>query len=151
MPDSDAPLNVTVSTSTISLSMVATLQQSQPPDLSSIVHQINQFCQTRAGISTTSVCEGQIANPSPISHSLLINASTGCRPTAPPHQCLHVWSIPWSTPTRPQPLCLLQALSTCPWASLEPPLTTLVTSSQSPGTSISWCTYNRCAVKLVGC
>lgn len=40
------------------------------------MHQINQFCQTRAGISTTSVCEGQIANPSPISRSLLINAST---------------------------------------------------------------------------
>uniref|UniRef100_G3UIL6 Family with sequence similarity 222 member B n=1 Tax=Loxodonta africana TaxID=9785 RepID=G3UIL6_LOXAF len=76
MPDSDAPPNVTVSTSTIPLSMAATLQHSQPPDLSSIVHQINQFCQTRAGISTTSVCEGQIANPSPISRSLLINAST---------------------------------------------------------------------------
>ncbi|XP_043860545.1 LOW QUALITY PROTEIN: protein FAM222B [Dromiciops gliroides] len=76
MPDADAPPNVTVSTSTIPLSMAATLQQTQPPDLSSIVHQINQFCQTRAGISTTSVCEGQIANPSPISRSLLINAST---------------------------------------------------------------------------
>ncbi|XP_009875203.1 PREDICTED: protein FAM222B [Apaloderma vittatum] len=76
MPDADAPPNVTVSTSTIPLSMAATLQQNQPPDLSSIVHQINQFCQARAGISTTSVCEGQIANPSPISRNLLINAST---------------------------------------------------------------------------
>uniref|UniRef100_A0A8C8S8K2 Family with sequence similarity 222 member B n=1 Tax=Pelusios castaneus TaxID=367368 RepID=A0A8C8S8K2_9SAUR len=76
MPDADAPPNVTVSTSTIPLSMAATLQQNQPPDLSSIVHQINQFCQARAAISTTSVCEGQIANPSPISRNLLINAST---------------------------------------------------------------------------
>ncbi|XP_062815080.1 protein FAM222B isoform X2 [Anolis carolinensis] len=76
MSDADAPPNVTVSTSTIPLSMAATLQQSQPPDLSSIVHQINQFCQARAGSSATSVCEGQIANPSPISRNLLISAST---------------------------------------------------------------------------
>nr|DBA34296.1 TPA: hypothetical protein GDO54_001873 [Pyxicephalus adspersus] len=76
MPDADAPPNVTVSTSTIPLSMAATLQQNRPPDLGSIVHQINQFCQARAGIGTTSVCEGQIANPSPISRNLLINAST---------------------------------------------------------------------------
>nr|XP_028563335.1 protein FAM222B isoform X1 [Podarcis muralis] len=76
MADADAPPNVTVSTSTIPLSMAATLQQNQPPDLSSIVHQINQFCQARAGISATSVCEGQIANPSPISRNLLISAST---------------------------------------------------------------------------
>ncbi|KAM4701364.1 protein FAM222B [Discoglossus pictus] len=75
MPDADAPPNVTVSTSTIPLSMAATLQQNRP-DLGSIVHQINQFCQARAGIGTTSVCEGQIANPSPISRNLLINAST---------------------------------------------------------------------------
>ncbi|XP_061460910.1 protein FAM222B isoform X1 [Rhineura floridana] len=74
--DADAPPNVTVSTSTIPLSMAATLQQNQPPDLSSIVHQINQFCQARAGVSATSVCEGQIANPSPISRNLLISAST---------------------------------------------------------------------------
>ncbi|XP_042298654.1 protein FAM222B isoform X2 [Sceloporus undulatus] len=76
MADADAPPNVTVSTSTIPLSMAATLQQNQPPDLSSIVHQINQFCQARAGASATSVCEGQIANPSPISRNLLISAST---------------------------------------------------------------------------
>lgn len=76
IPDADAPPNVTVSTSTIPLSMATTLQQSQPPDLSSIVHQINQFCQARAGVSATSVCEGQIANPSPISRNLLISAST---------------------------------------------------------------------------
>ncbi|XP_078536217.1 protein FAM222B [Lissotriton helveticus] len=73
MPDADAPPNVTVSTSTIPLSM---LQQNRPPDLTSIVQQINQFCQARAGLGTTSVCEGQIANPSPISRNLLINAST---------------------------------------------------------------------------
>ncbi|KAM8977296.1 protein FAM222B isoform 2-T2 [Pelodytes ibericus] len=76
MPDADAPPNVTVSTSTIPLSMAATLQQNRQTDLGSIVHQINQFCQARAGIGTTSVCEGQIANPSPISRNLLINAST---------------------------------------------------------------------------
>uniref|UniRef100_A0A8D0L4U1 Family with sequence similarity 222 member B n=1 Tax=Sphenodon punctatus TaxID=8508 RepID=A0A8D0L4U1_SPHPU len=92
MPDADAPPNVTVSTSTIPLSMAATLQQNQPPDLSSIVHQINQFCQARAGISTTSVCEGQIANPSPISRNLLINASTRVSahnvPTPMPSSCV---------------------------------------------------------------
>ncbi|XP_006640904.2 protein FAM222B [Lepisosteus oculatus] len=76
MADADAPPNVTVSTSTIPLSMAASLHQNRPADLSSIVHQINQFCQARAGISTTSVCEGQIANPSPISRNLLINASS---------------------------------------------------------------------------
>ncbi|MBN3308361.1 F222B protein, partial [Amia calva] len=76
MPDADAPPNVTVSTSTIPLSMAASLHQNRQADLSSIVHQINQFCQARAGISTTSVCEGQIANPSPISRNLLINASS---------------------------------------------------------------------------
>ncbi|XP_018610989.1 protein FAM222B isoform X2 [Scleropages formosus] len=76
MLDADAPPNVTVSTSTIPLSMAASLHQNRPADLSSIVHQINQFCQARASISTTSVCEGQIANPSPISRSLLINASS---------------------------------------------------------------------------
>ncbi|XP_063060165.1 protein FAM222B [Engraulis encrasicolus] len=114
MPEGDAPPNVTVSTSTIPLSMVGALhhtgqrgggggggpvvrhqqphhqqQQSQPPppDLSSIVHQISQFCQTRAAqqqapgqgqgsATTTSMCEGQIANPSPISRNLLISASS---------------------------------------------------------------------------
>ncbi|TNN77751.1 Protein FAM222B [Liparis tanakae] len=45
-------------------------------DLSSIVHQINQLCQARAGMGNTSVCEGQIANPGPISRNLLINASS---------------------------------------------------------------------------
>ncbi|XP_030632690.1 protein FAM222B isoform X1 [Chanos chanos] len=76
LPDADAPPNVTVSTSTIPLSMAASLHQTRPGDLSSIVHQINQFCQARAGMGTTSVCEGQIANPSPISRNLLINASS---------------------------------------------------------------------------
>ncbi|KAK0141869.1 Protein FAM222B [Merluccius polli] len=73
-PDADAPPNITVSTSTIPLSMAATQHQNRPGDLSSIVHQINQFCQARAGMGATSVCEGQIANPSPISRNLLINA-----------------------------------------------------------------------------
>nr|XP_057935934.1 protein FAM222B-like [Doryrhamphus excisus] len=81
LPDSDAPPNVTVSTSTIPLSMAASLQQNRAGDLSSIVHQINQLCQARAGAGTTSVCEGQIANPSPISRNLLINAS--CRVSNP--------------------------------------------------------------------
>ncbi|CAJ1064866.1 protein FAM222B-like [Xyrichtys novacula] len=76
LPDADAPPNVTVSTSTIPLSMAASLHQNRPGDLSSIVHQINQMCQARAGMGTTSVCEGQIANPSPISRNLLINASS---------------------------------------------------------------------------
>ncbi|XP_061683483.1 protein FAM222B-like [Syngnathoides biaculeatus] len=75
LPDSDAPPNVTVSTSTIPLSLAASLQH-RGSDLSSIVHQINQICQARAGAGTTSVCEGQIANPSPISRNLLINASS---------------------------------------------------------------------------
>ncbi|XP_047450082.1 protein FAM222B-like [Mugil cephalus] len=76
LPDADAPPNVTVSTSTIPLSMAASLHQNRPSDLSSIVHQINQLCQARAGMGATSVCEGQIANPSPISRNLLINASS---------------------------------------------------------------------------
>ncbi|CAB1348946.1 unnamed protein product [Coregonus sp. 'balchen'] len=77
LPDADAPPNVTVSTSTIPLSMAAGLHHNRPgPDLSSIVHQIKQFCQARAGMGSTSVCEGQIANPSPISRNLLINASS---------------------------------------------------------------------------
>lgn len=76
LPDADAPPNVTVSTSTIPLSMAASLHQNRPSDLSNIVHQINQLCQARAGMGTTSVCEGQIANPSPISRNLLINASS---------------------------------------------------------------------------
>ncbi|KAK9521319.1 hypothetical protein VZT92_021136 [Zoarces viviparus] len=76
LPDADAPPNVTVSTSTIPLSMAASLHQNRPSDLSSIVHQINQLCQARAGLGATSVCEGQIANPSPISRNLLINASS---------------------------------------------------------------------------
>uniref|UniRef100_A0A4W5LYN7 Family with sequence similarity 222 member B n=1 Tax=Hucho hucho TaxID=62062 RepID=A0A4W5LYN7_9TELE len=77
LPDADAPPNVTVSTSTIPLSMAAGLHHNRPgTDLSSIVHQINQFCQARAGLGATSVCEGQIANPSPISRNLLINASS---------------------------------------------------------------------------
>ncbi|XP_068601729.1 protein FAM222B [Brachionichthys hirsutus] len=76
LPDADAPPNVTVSTSTIPLSMAAGLHQSRHGDLSTIVHQINQLCQARAGMGATSVCEGQIANPSPISRNLLINASS---------------------------------------------------------------------------
>ncbi|KAG9339770.1 hypothetical protein JZ751_022436, partial [Albula glossodonta] len=76
LADGDVPPNVTVSTSTIPLSMASALHQNRP-DLSRIVHQINQFCQSGAArVSTTSVCEGQIANPSPISRNLLINASS---------------------------------------------------------------------------
>ncbi|XP_030648863.1 protein FAM222B [Chanos chanos] len=77
LPEVDAPPNVTVSTSTIPLSMAGGLHQGRQSDLSSIVHQINQFCQARAqSASATSMCEGQIANPSPISRNLLINASS---------------------------------------------------------------------------
>ncbi|XP_042194343.1 protein FAM222B [Callorhinchus milii] len=75
-PDADAPPNVTVSTSTIPLSMAANPQQSRPSDLNSIVHQIYQMCQASASLTTTSVCEGQIANPSPISRNVLIHASS---------------------------------------------------------------------------
>lgn len=72
---SDAPPNVTVSTSTIPLSMAAGLHQGHQADLGTIVHQINQFCQARAqGAGATSMCEGQIANPSPISRHLLVSA-----------------------------------------------------------------------------
>lgn len=77
LTDADAPPNVTVSTSTIPLSMAGALHQGHQADLSTIVHQINQFCQARAqGAGATSMCEGQIANPSPISRNLLINASS---------------------------------------------------------------------------
>ncbi|KAL7975856.1 hypothetical protein Chor_008344 [Crotalus horridus] len=122
MADADAPPNVTVSTSTIPLSMAATLQQSQPPDLSSIVHQISQFCQARTGASATSVCEGQIANPSPISRNLLISASTRVSahnvPTPLP-SCGHGQS--WR-PRRAGPaLCHGGAAGQCgPWPSCLP-------------------------------
>ncbi|TRY94461.1 hypothetical protein DNTS_011379 [Danionella cerebrum] len=77
LPVADAPPNVTVSTSTIPLSMAGGLQQGRQTDLNSIVHQISQFCQARAqGAGATSMCEGQIANPSPISRNLFINASS---------------------------------------------------------------------------
>lgn len=76
LSDADAPPNVTVSTSSIPLSMAASLHQKQPSDLNSIVHQISRFCQARASASATSVCEGQIANPSPISRNMLIDASS---------------------------------------------------------------------------
>ncbi|XP_061817925.1 protein FAM222B isoform X1 [Nerophis lumbriciformis] len=75
LPDGDVPPNVTVSTSTIPLPMATGLHHGRQPDLSTIVHQINQFCQARAhSAGSASLCEGQIANPSPISRNLLINA-----------------------------------------------------------------------------
>ncbi|XP_068186581.1 protein FAM222B [Antennarius striatus] len=95
--DGDAPPNVTVSTSTIPLSMAAAgLHQGRQADLSTIVHQINQFCQARAqGAGATSMCEGQIANPSPISRNLLISAcsrvsmsSNPATPGFPAHNCI---------------------------------------------------------------
>ncbi|XP_057676885.1 protein FAM222B [Corythoichthys intestinalis] len=97
LPEGDAPPNVTVSTSTIPLPMATGLHHSRQPDLSTIVHQINQFCQARAqGAGSASVCEGQIANPSPISRNLLISAcsrvSTHNNPTVAggfqPHNCI---------------------------------------------------------------
>lgn len=99
LPDGDAPPNVTVSTSTIPLSMAASLHHNRPSDLSSIVDQINQFCQARAGGGGTSVCEGQIANPSPISRNLLINASSRtCGPHPHPHPHLHPHPHPHHLP-----------------------------------------------------
>ncbi|KAF7668896.1 hypothetical protein LDENG_00281220 [Lucifuga dentata] len=97
LPDGDAPPNVTVSTSTIPLSMAAGLHQGHQTDLSTIVHQINKFCQSRAaqGAGATSMCEGQIANPSPISRNLLISASSRvsmhsnpATPGFPSHNCI---------------------------------------------------------------
>ncbi|XP_077466882.1 uncharacterized protein LOC144083182 [Stigmatopora argus] len=77
VPDSDAPPNVTVSTSTIPLSMAGgPPRRRRADDLSAIVHQINRLCRARAGAGATSVCEGQIANPGPISRNLLIDASS---------------------------------------------------------------------------
>ncbi|XP_051521203.1 protein FAM222B-like isoform X2 [Myxocyprinus asiaticus] len=93
LPDADAPPNVTMSTSTIPLSMAASLHQNRPSDLNSIVNQINQFCQARAGMGSTSVCEGQIANPSPISRNQLISASS--------RVCTH------NTFVGPPPSCIL--------------------------------------------
>ncbi|XP_077402994.1 protein FAM222B [Vanacampus margaritifer] len=95
LPDGDAPPNVTVSTSTIPLPMATGLHQGRQPDLSTIVHQINQFCQARAqGAGSASMCEGQIANPSPISRNLLISACSRVamhhNPAGgfPPHNCI---------------------------------------------------------------
>lgn len=74
-PDCDVPPNVTVSTSSIPLSMAAGLNQGRQTDLGTLVHHINQFCQARARVpGASSMCEGQIANPSPISRNLLISA-----------------------------------------------------------------------------
>ncbi|KAK7925686.1 hypothetical protein WMY93_007996 [Mugilogobius chulae] len=66
--------------------------QGHHTDLSAIVHQINQFCQARAHHSgAASMCEGQIANPSPISRNLLISAcsrvSMHTAPGFPPPNC----------------------------------------------------------------
>lgn len=96
LPDGAAPPNVTVSTSTIPLSMAPGLQPGRQADLSAIVHQINQFCQARAqGGVASSMCEGQIANPSPISRNLLISAcsrvsmhSNPTTPGFPPPNCI---------------------------------------------------------------
>ncbi|MEQ2189014.1 hypothetical protein GOODEAATRI_020747, partial [Goodea atripinnis] len=96
LPDGDAPPNVTVSTSTIPLSMAAGLHQARQADLSTIVHQLNQFCQARGqGPGASSMCEGQIANPSPISRNLLISAcsrvsmhSNHATPGFPPPNCI---------------------------------------------------------------
>ncbi|XP_060912204.1 protein FAM222B [Labrus mixtus] len=97
LPDGDAPPNVTVSTSTIPLSMAAGLHQGRQADLSTIVHQINQFCQARAhGAGVTSMCEGQIANPSPISRNLLISACSRVSMHSNP-----------ATPGYPQSNCIL--------------------------------------------
>lgn len=104
LPDADAPPNVTVSTSTIPLSMAGSLHQSRAGDLSSIVLQINQLCQARAGLGGTSVCEGQIANPSPISRNLLINASS--RVAHPSAASFHVTAGPEKAPGHPPPLSL---------------------------------------------
>ncbi|KAI7812723.1 protein FAM222B [Triplophysa rosa] len=95
LPVADAPPNVTVSTSTIPLSMAGGVHQGRQADLNSIVHQINQFCQARAqGPGGTSMCEGQIANPSPISRNLLIHARMqvsvhGGNPSAPHTGLMH--------------------------------------------------------------
>lgn len=96
LPDGDAPPNVTVSTSTIPLSMAAGLNQGRRTDLGTLVHQINQFCQARAQLpGATSMCEGQIANPSPISRNLLVSAcsrvsmpSNPITPGFPPTTCI---------------------------------------------------------------
>uniref|UniRef100_A0A3P9L959 Family with sequence similarity 222 member Ba n=1 Tax=Oryzias latipes TaxID=8090 RepID=A0A3P9L959_ORYLA len=96
LPDGDVPPNVTVSTSAIPLSMAAGPLLGRQADLSTIVHQLNQFCQARAqGAGATSMCEGQIANPSPISRNLLISAcsrvtmhSNPATPGFPPPNCI---------------------------------------------------------------
>lgn len=75
MLDLDVFSNVIVFILIIFFLMAVILQYSQFSDLSSIVYQINQFCQTRVGISIILVCEGQIVNFSFISRSLFINVS----------------------------------------------------------------------------
>lgn len=113
LPDGDAPPNVTVSTSTIPLSMAAGLHQGRQADLNTIVHQINQFCQARAqGAGTTSMCEGQIANPSPISRNLLISACSRVSMHSNP-----------ATPGFPPPNCIIgsQEKATAPVGAHPPP------------------------------
>lgn len=113
LPDGEAPPNVTVSTSTIPLSMAAGLHQGRQADLSTIVHQINQFCQARAqGAGATSMCEGQIANPSPISRNLLISACSRVSMHSNP-----------ATPGFPPPSCIIgpQEKATAPAGAHPPP------------------------------
>ncbi|XP_053298227.1 protein FAM222B isoform X1 [Pleuronectes platessa] len=112
-PDGDAPPNVTVSTSTIPLSMATGLHPGRQADLSTIVHQINQFCQARAqGAGATSMCEGQIANPSPISRNLLISACSRVSMHSHP-----------GTPGFPPPNCIIcpQEKATVPIGAHLPP------------------------------
>uniref|UniRef100_A0A3Q0RVQ0 Family with sequence similarity 222 member Ba n=1 Tax=Amphilophus citrinellus TaxID=61819 RepID=A0A3Q0RVQ0_AMPCI len=129
LPDGDAPPNVTVSTSTIPLSMAAGLHQGRQADLNTIVHQINQFCQARAqGAGTTSMCEGQIANPSPISRNLLISACSRVSMHSNP-----------ATPGFPPPNCIIgsQEKATAP-VGTHPPPSVLQHTTQQQQKMRSW-------------
>uniref|UniRef100_A0A3Q4HSR6 Family with sequence similarity 222 member Ba n=1 Tax=Neolamprologus brichardi TaxID=32507 RepID=A0A3Q4HSR6_NEOBR len=130
LPDGDAPPNVTVSTSTIPLSMAAGLHQGRQADLNTIVHQINQFCQARAqGAGTTSMCEGQIANPSPISRNLLISACSRVSMHSNP-----------ATPGFPPPNCIIgsQEKATAPVGAHPPPSVQLQHTTQQQQKMRSW-------------
>ncbi|XP_034033408.1 protein FAM222B [Thalassophryne amazonica] len=128
LPDGDAPPNITVSTSTIPLSMASGVHQGPQADLNSIVHQINQFCQARAqGARASSMCEGQIANPSPISRNILISACSRVSMHSNP-----------ATPGFSQPKCVIcpREKATAPLGAQPPPTTAAVNHLPSNHTDI---------------
>uniref|UniRef100_H0XLK8 Family with sequence similarity 222 member B n=1 Tax=Otolemur garnettii TaxID=30611 RepID=H0XLK8_OTOGA len=111
MPDSDAP-SPRVSDH---VGGCPTAQPAPGPEQHGrVMHQINQLCQPGAGIRTTSLCERQIPNPSPISGRLLINAGTQVSTYSVPTPMPLRVAIPRRIPMRPCSINLPTAISRVP-------------------------------------